>query len=106
MSAVRFYYYTGPVLAGDAEFMGEADQQAAKALVRKMHRLRQSIERDGSKSRLSPEAEKRIDDELQRREYAGRTALVRVLQCSKNELDDISATVFDALPDILLIEQH
>lgn len=106
MSVTRFYYYTGPVAAGDSDFTSEADQQAAKDLVRKMHRLRQSIERDGSKGKLSPEAERRIDDELQRRDYAGRTALVRVMQCSKSELDDIDATVFDALPDILLIEQH
>lgn len=106
MSVTRFYYYTGPVMPGDSDLMNEADQQAAKALVRKMHRLRESIERDGSKGKLSPDAEKRIDDELRRRADAGRTALIRVLQCSKSELDDIAAPVFDALPDILLIEQH
>ena len=106
MTVTRFYYYTGPVTSGEADFMNAADHQAAKDLVRKMHRLRQSIERDTSKGRLSAEAEERIDDELRRRDYAGRSALVRVLQCSKSELDDIDATVFDALPNILLIEQH
>lgn len=106
MTVTRFYYYTGPVTSGEADFMNAADHQAAKDLVRKMHRLRQSIERDSSNGRLSAEAEQRIDDELRRRDFAGRSALVRVLQCSKSDLDDIAATAFDALPHILLIEQH
>ncbi len=102
----RFYYYTGPVTAEEAEFLTNEDRQAAKDLVQRMHRLWQSIERGDQEGKYSREAERRIEDELKRREQVGRTALIRVLQCSKAELDDINSTVFDTLPDILVIEQH
>ncbi len=102
----RFYYYTGPVTAEDAEFLTNDDRQAAKDLVQRMHRLWQSIERGDQEGKYSRDAERRIEDELKRRELVGRTALIRVLQCSKAELDDITSTVFDTLPDILVIEQH
>lgn len=102
----RFYYFTGPVPAEDAELQTEDDRRAAKDLVRKMHRLWQSIEQGEQEGKFSREAERRIEDELKRREYAGRTALIRALQCSKAELDDINSTVFDTLPDILVIEQY
>ncbi|WP_273794827.1 hypothetical protein [Brucella intermedia] len=102
----RFYYFTGPVAAEDAEFLTDDDRRAAKDLVRKMHRLWQSIEQGEQEGKFSREAERRIEDELKCREYAGRTALIRVLQCSKAELDDINSTVFDTLPDILVIEQY
>lgn len=102
----RFYYYTGPVTGEDAAFLTDADRQAAKDLVQRMHRLWQSIERGDQEGKYSRDAERRIEEELKRREQAGRTALIRVLQCSKGELDDINSTVFDTLPDILVIEQH
>lgn len=102
----RFYYYTGPVTAEDTTLLTEADRQAAKDLVQRMHRLWQSIERGDQEGKYSRDAERRIEEELKRREQAGRTALIRVLQCSKAELDDINSTVFDTLPDILVIEQH
>ena len=102
----RFYYYTGPATAEEAEFLTNEDRQAAKDLVQRLHRLLQSIERGDQEGKYSRVSERRIENELKRREQVGRTALIRVLQCSKAELDDIHSTVFDTLPDILVIEQH
>lgn len=102
----RFYYYTGPVTAEGAEFTTPEEQAAAKALVRRMHRLSESIERGEQSGKYSKAVEERIKAELTRREQAGRAALIRVLQCSKTELDQITIPVFDSLPDILVIEKH
>lgn len=101
----RFYYYTGPAGSDDADLLTDEGRQAAKDLVQRMHRLWQSIERGDQEGKFSQNVERRITGELTRREQVGRTALVRVLQCSKAELDDIDITVFDTLPDILVIEQ-
>lgn len=98
----RLYYYTGPVTETEADLMSDAEREASKAIVLRMHQLWRSIDR-GEQDHLSDAVAKRIEDELQRRAAVGRTALIRVLQCSGTELDAIHVDVFKTLPDILLV---
>lgn len=103
----RRYYYTGPVAAGDADFMTAEDRAASKAAIRKMHQLWRSIERGEQEHRnLSDDLVRRIETELERRADVGRTALIRVLRCSVTELEQIHPDTFDTLPDILLVDDQ
>jgi hypothetical protein len=99
----RFYYYTGPISSADAELTTPEDQLAAKEIVRGLHNLRRGIEADATGSVSDAEVQ-RLDRELDRRRIAAHQALIRVLQCSEAELNEIHISVFDMMPEILVLE--
>ncbi|WP_299592573.1 hypothetical protein [uncultured Tateyamaria sp.] len=102
----RRYYFTGPVNAVDLGLRSPEEQAAAKAAMRRMHLYWRSIDRgDQDDKNLSSEVIRRIETELERRADVGRTALIRVLQCSLAELEQIHPATFDTLPDILLMDE-